>query len=73
MKMGQYVFAVPYDAGAGHASQSANLRLPVKHAAIDRLAAVIDNHSHYNHVMDAPEGSIGRTFTRGLQYPKVRC
>ena len=30
----------------------------LKHAGIDKLAAVIVNHSHYDHVMDAPEVAI---------------
>lgn len=30
----------------------------LKHVAVDRLAAVIVNHSHYDHVMDAPEVAL---------------
>ena len=30
----------------------------LKHAGIDRLAAVIVNHSHYDHAMDAPEVAL---------------
>jgi L-ascorbate metabolism protein UlaG (beta-lactamase superfamily) len=40
------------------APDKALINKSLKHAAIDRLAAVIVNHSHYDHVMDAPEVAL---------------